>query len=43
MYTYKSHRATFDAIALRGMQQELSWDTAAEQYEGVTCDAKYQW
>lgn len=43
MYTYRSHRPTFDAIALRGMQQELSWDTAAAQYEGVTCDAKYQW
>ncbi len=28
---------------LRGMDQDLSWDHAAEQYEEVLLAAKYQW
>ncbi len=28
---------------LRGMQQDLSWDNAAQQYEEVFVAAKYQW
>jgi hypothetical protein len=30
-------------IQQRGMAQDLSWDHAAEQYEQVLIDAKYQW
>jgi starch synthase len=30
-------------IQLRGMQQDLSWDHAAEQYEDVLVQAKFQW
>jgi glycogen synthase len=31
------------ALQLRGMQQDLSWDHAAEQYEDVLMQAKFQW
>ncbi len=34
---------SFRAIQLRGMAQDLTWDHAAEQYEEVFVDAKYQW
>lgn len=31
------------AVQLRGMEQDLSWDGAAQQYEEVLLAAKYQW
>lgn len=43
LYTYREHRESFDAIRTRGADQDLSWDNAAERYEGVLVDAKYQW
>lgn len=30
-------------IQKRDMEQDLSWDHAAEQYEDVLVQAKYQW
>lgn len=30
-------------VQLRGMEQDLSWDNAAAQYEAVLLGAKYQW
>ena len=30
-------------VQLRGMDQDLSWDNAAQQYEAVLLAAKYQW
>ena len=30
-------------LQLRGMQQDLSWEHAAELYEDVLVQAKYQW
>ena len=30
-------------MQLRGMEQDLSWDQAAQQYEAVLLAAKYQW
>lgn len=43
IYTYRQFRESFRGVQLRGMQQDLSWDKAAEQYEQVLIDAKYQW
>ncbi|CAL5222405.1 g4764 [Coccomyxa viridis] len=43
LYTYRQFRESFTGVQLRGMQQNLSWDKAAEQYEQVLVDAKYQW
>jgi starch synthase len=43
LYTYRQFRESFTAIALRGMDQDLSWDNAASQYEEVMVAAKYQW
>ena len=43
MYTFRHFRESFTGVQLRGMQQDLSWDKAAEQYEQVFLDAKYQW
>jgi starch synthase len=43
LYTYREHRASFNEVAMRGAQQDLSWDKAAAAYEGVLVDAKYQW
>ena len=43
IYTYRQFRESFRGVQLRGMQQDLSWDKAAEQYEQVLVDAKYQW
>ena len=43
LYTYRQFRESFMGVQLRGMQQNLSWDKAAEQYEQVLVDAKYQW
>ena len=43
LYTFRQFRESFAGVQLRGMQQNLSWDKAAEQYEQVFVDAKYQW
>ena len=43
VYTYRDHHASFEALAKRGMSQDLSWDNAAEQYEEALLAAKYQW
>jgi starch synthase len=43
LYTYRQHRESFTALARRGMDQDLSWGHAAEQYEEVLLAAKYQW
>jgi len=41
--TCRSYNDTFYEIQKRGMQQDLSWDSSAEQYEEVLLAAKYQW
>ena len=43
IYTFRQFKESFTGVQLRGMQQDLSWDKAAEQYEQVLVDAKYQW
>ena len=43
LYTYREFRDSFESIQKRGMQQDLSWDNAAEKYEEVLVAAKYQW
>ena len=43
LFTYKEHRESFNGIVERGAAQNLSWDRAAEKYEGVLVDAKFQW
>ena len=30
-------------VQVRGMDQDLSWDYAAQQYEAILTAAKYQW
>jgi starch synthase len=41
--TFQQHPDSFRCMQLRGMQQDLSWDQAAQQYEAVLLAAKYQW
>jgi starch synthase len=41
--TYRNYRDSFRHIQMRAMQQDLSWDHAAEVYEEVLVAAKYQW
>lgn len=43
LYTYRQFRDSFVGIQKRGMEQDLSWDNAASQYEEVIVAAKYQW
>lgn len=43
LLTYRDHRQSFLGLARRGMDQDLSWDNAAQQYEEVMVTAKYQW
>ncbi|KAL6760377.1 hypothetical protein V8C86DRAFT_2554548 [Haematococcus lacustris] len=43
LFTYRQYRQSFNSIALRGMEQDLSWDKAAAQYEEVLVAAKFQW
>ena len=43
MYTFRDHKESFKGVMLRGMEQDLSWEHAAEQYEDVLVQAKYQW
>ena len=35
LYTYREHRESFRGLQERGMQQDLSWEHAAELYEDV--------
>lgn len=41
--TYRNYRTSWAGIQRRGMQQDLSWDNAAQHYEEVLLTAKYQW
>ncbi len=41
--TFRDYRESFHEIQLRGMDQDLSWNNAAQQYEEVIVAAKYQW
>ena len=41
--TYWDFRDSFRGIQRRCMDQDLSWDNAAESYEHALVDAKYQW
>lgn len=41
--TYRNYRSSFRDLQRRGMSQDLSWDHAAETYESVLVDAKFQW
>ena len=43
LYTYREHRESFRGLQTRGMEQDLSWQHAAELYEEVLVEAKYQW
>lgn len=43
LYTYREFSDSFEGIQKRGMQQDLSWDNAAEKYEEMLLAAKYQW
>jgi len=43
LFTYRQHHDSFMGCAIRGMEQDLSWDNAAHQYEEVMVTAKYQW
>ena len=35
MDVYYNHKEDWDAIALRGMQQDFSWDHSAREYEKI--------
>lgn len=43
LWTYREFKESWDGIQRRGMTQDLSWDTAAQNYEQVLVAAKYQW
>lgn len=43
LYTFREHRDSFRGLQERGMQQDLSWEHAAELYEDVLLQAKFQW
>ena len=43
LYTYREHKDSFKGLMVRGMEQDLSWEHAAAQYEDVLVEAKYQW
>ncbi|KAK4477609.1 hypothetical protein RD792_016846 [Penstemon davidsonii] len=42
-YTYREYKASWEGLQKRGMEQDLSWDNAAQNYEEVLVAAKYQW
>ncbi|GMP58304.1 hypothetical protein CsSME_00022018 [Camellia sinensis var. sinensis] len=41
--TYREYKESWEGIQRRGMSQDLSWDSAAQNYEEVLVAAKYQW
>lgn len=41
--TYRNHPDSFEKMQRRMMTQDMSWDNAAEMYEGVLVDALNQW
>lgn len=41
--TYRKYRDSFVALQKRGMAQDLSWDHAAEIYEGELCPVEQCW
>lgn len=43
LYTYREHRDSFRGLQVRGMDQDLSWEHAAQLYEEVLLQAKFQW
>ncbi|KAI3900683.1 hypothetical protein MKW98_009293 [Papaver atlanticum] len=43
LLTYREYKESWKGIQKRGMMQDLSWDSAAQNYEEVLVAAKYQW
>ncbi|KAL9157742.1 hypothetical protein ABFS82_08G023900 [Erythranthe guttata] len=43
LWTYREFKQSWEGIQRRGMEQDLSWDNAAQNYEEVLLAAKYQW
>ncbi|KAL0350883.1 UNVERIFIED_CONTAM: Granule-bound starch synthase 2, chloroplastic/amyloplastic [Sesamum radiatum] len=43
LLTYRQYKESWEGLQKRGMLQDLSWDSAAENYEEVLVAAKYQW
>lgn len=43
LLTYREYKTSWEGIQRRGMMQDLSWDSAAQNYEEVLLAAKYQW
>lgn len=43
LLTYREYKTSWEGLQRRGMQQDLSWDSAAQNYEDVLVAAKYQW
>ncbi|KAG6482638.1 hypothetical protein ZIOFF_059271 [Zingiber officinale] len=41
--TYWNYKESWEGLQKRGMEQDLSWDDAAKNYEEVLITAKYQW
>ena len=41
--TFRNNAADFQKIQTRGMEQDLSWELAAEKYEEKLIEAKYSW
>ena len=41
--TFRNNPADFEKIQVRGMEQDLSWELAAEKYEEKLIEAKYSW
>lgn len=41
--TYREYKESWDGLRRRGMSRDLSWDSAAQNYEEVLVAAKYQW
>ncbi|KAL9297229.1 hypothetical protein ACSQ67_023125 [Phaseolus vulgaris] len=43
LLTYREYKKSWEGLQKRGMTLDLSWDSAALQYEEVLLAAKYQW
>ncbi|KAK4393117.1 Granule-bound starch synthase 2, chloroplastic/amyloplastic [Sesamum angolense] len=43
LLTYRQYKESWEGLQKRGMLQDLSWDSAAQNYEEVLVAAKYQW